>query len=83
MNGDHHLRDANFVYDAWCRGWERWFAADPTAAEAAAEAFGPAWDDAFTLAEWDFRIAQVPEAGRGYFMRPVADAEVLRPDWRE
>jgi hypothetical protein len=83
MNGDKPLRDVHFVYDAWCRGWEQWAAADPAVAESAAEAFGSAWDDVFTLAEWDLMIEQVPEEGRRYFVRPETDAEVLPPEWTE
>lgn len=80
MNGEQPLRDANFVYDAWCRGWEQWAVADPSAAESAAEALGPAWDDVFTLADWDFSIEQLPEDVRRHFVRPAGDAEVLPSD---
>src|SRR5262245_13620774 len=51
MNGEQALRDANFVYDDWCRGWEQWAAADPATAADPAEDLGRGWDDVFTLAD--------------------------------
>jgi hypothetical protein len=53
------------------------------AAESAAEAFGPSWDDVFTLAECDLLTAEVPEEGRRHFPRPTVDAEVLPPEWTD
>ncbi len=46
---------------ALVRGWGQWAAADPTIAESATVAFGPVWDDVFTLAGWDLRIKEVSE----------------------
>ena len=53
---------------------------DPGGARAAAEGLGPAWDDVFTLADWDSRIGQVPEEGRRFFVRPAEEGEGWPPE---